>query len=232
MLGWLRRRDAAVSYAVVVLVLAVAIGLLPGRLAQRFVINSSTNLANLRSHPPYVLLVSAFVISPLWQVWILAPAVWVYGEIQRWLGRGSVLVVAVLGHVGATLFVATMISAGIAHGQVSLAEARGADVGVSYGLVTAMGLLAARLPVHRRAGGLGWVTRDVYVGLVSAALVLLLVLDRSFTDLGHLSAWGIGLSLAWLLVQASRHPSVVTSEVESGLDDGSPPLPERRRPIG
>lgn len=206
-LRWLRQRDVAVGYALVVLALAVAIGLLPGRLSQRFVIDSSTNLANLRSHPPYVLLVSAFVISPLWQVWILVPAVWAYGEVQRWLGRLSVLLVALLGHVGATLFVATMISAGIAHGRVSLAEARTTDVGVSYGLVTAMGLVAARLPVERTGGRFGPPTRNVYALAVTAALLLVLVVDRSFTDLGHLCAWGIGLSLAWLLVRADAAPS-------------------------
>src|ERR1019366_1256694 len=61
--------------------------------------SSSTNLANLRLRPLAVLLASPFVVSPVAGLWIVAPMAVAYGELQRWLGRASALVVGVLGHV-------------------------------------------------------------------------------------------------------------------------------------
>lgn len=108
---------------VVVVVVAVVLSLVPSSIADRFVINSSTNLVNLREHPPYVLLVSAFVEPSPWQLWIVVPLVWAYGTIQRWLGRAAVFVTWFFGHVGTTLLMSTILTAGIAHGRISLSEA-------------------------------------------------------------------------------------------------------------
>ena len=74
----------------------------PARLRD-IVSGSSTDLVNLGQRPLAVLFASAFVVSPVWGLWIVAPMVVAYGALQRWLGRASVIVVAVLGHVGATL---------------------------------------------------------------------------------------------------------------------------------
>ncbi len=193
--GLLAGRDVAVVYALVVAALAVSISLLPGHRAEQVVLNSSTNLDNLRSHPPFVLLVSAFVVPSLWHLWVLVPLVWAYGTLQRWLGRAATVVTAALGHVGATLFVATILTAGIAHGRISLSVGHAADVGVSYGLASCAGLVTAHLP-RRRA----W----VYATVVSAVLGGLLLEDRGFTDLGHLTAWAIGLGLALVVDRARR----------------------------
>lgn len=185
--------DLALGYAGVVAVLAVTLTMLPARVADRFVVDSSTNLENLRAHPPFVLVVSAFVEPSVGQLWVLVPLLLAYGELQRWLGRGAVVVTAVLGHVGATLFVSTILAAGIAHGRIELSVRNATDVGVSYGLVAVLGLLAARVPGPGRA----W-----YVAGLTAAFVVALVVWRGFTDLGHLSAWAIGLGLALLVHQA------------------------------
>ena len=68
-----------------------------------------------------------------------------YGALQRWLGRVSLFVVAVLGHVGATLFVATMELTELAKGRVGLSIAVRPDVGVSYGLAAVAGVLVVRV---------------------------------------------------------------------------------------
>jgi hypothetical protein len=112
------------------------------------------------------------------------------------------VITAVIGHVGATLFVATILSAtilsaGIARGGIALEEARAADVGVSYGLVAGLGLLAARVPRRRTAG---------YTVGLSAVFLVALIVGRSFTDLGHACAWVIGLGLAVLVHRAQRAP--------------------------
>lgn len=193
LLAAVRGRDLAVSYAGVVIVVAIALSLVPSRVADRFILDSSTNLVNLRQHPPFVLVVSAFVEPAVWHVWIVVPLVWAYGTLQRWLGRGAVLITVVLGHVGTTLFVATVLTAGMVHGRIALAEDRATDVGVSYGLVTVMGLLSLRVPPRWQ----GWYLAGISLGLVGQLLIV-----RSFTDLGHLVAWILGLGLALLVGRA------------------------------
>jgi hypothetical protein len=189
--------DLALAYAGVVAALAVALTMMPARVANRLVVDSSTNLANLRAHPPFVLVVSAFVEPSVWQLWILVPLLLAYSELQRWLGRAAVVITAVLGHVGATLFVSTILAAGVAHGRIQLSVRNATDVGVSYGLVAVLGLLAARVP--RR-----W--RSWYVMSFTVGFAVTLIIGRGFTDLGHVSAWAIGLGLAVLVHRAQRTP--------------------------
>jgi hypothetical protein len=168
--------------------------------ANRFVVDSSTNLVNLRAHPPFVLVVSAFVEPSVWQLWILVPLLPAYTELQRWLGRAAVVITAVLGHVGATLFVSTILAAGVAHGRTQLSVRNATDVGVSYGLVAVLGLLAARVPRRRRF----WYVMGLTVGFAVA-----LIGWRGFTDLGHMSAWVIGLGLAVVVHRAGAAPAAV-----------------------
>ncbi|MET0694908.1 MAG: rhomboid-like protein, partial [Propionibacteriaceae bacterium] len=187
--------DVALAYALVVLVLSVLVAAQPPEMLRDLVQQSSTNLANLRERPLFVLVLSAFLISPAWQLVLLVPVVVVYGAIQIWLGRFSTVVIGALGHVGATLFVmAAEITALYRHiARFNIVVKL--DVGVSYGLAAALGLLVARVP-HR------W--RLAY-GLVSLAVIVLqAVLLRNFTSLGHTIAWLIGLSVAWLVHRARR----------------------------
>src|SRR5664279_2206229 len=107
-------------YAVLVVVVSVVAATQPPSLLRDIVHTSSTNLVNLRQRPLSVLFASAFVISPVAGLWIVVPMVVAYGELQRWLGRVSLFVVAVLGHVGATLFVATMEVTELAKGRVGV----------------------------------------------------------------------------------------------------------------
>ena len=102
-----------------------------------------------------------------------------------------------MGHIGATLSVATILTAGIAHGRISLAEQHATDVGVSYGLVAVAGLLVARIP--RR-----WARPTAPA--VSVTLVGVLLMNRTFTDLGHVVAWLIGLGMALLVLRARAVP--------------------------
>ena len=195
LVAFVRGRDLAIGYAVVVVVTALWLSLVRAPVADRVILSSSTNLVNLRLHPPFVLAVSAFVEPSIRQLWIVVPLVWALGAPQRWLGRAAVVVTVLLGHVGATLFVATVLTAGIVHGRIALSEATATDVGVSYGLVAVLGLLSAALVPGAR--------RRWYLAAFTAGFVLALVAGRSFTDLGHLIAWILGLALA-LLVHRAR----------------------------
>ena len=189
-----RHTDVAWAYAAIVLVVAIVVRAAPGITTEELVLDSSTNLDNLRHTPLLVLGASAFVVAPLPGLWVLAPLVATFGAAQRWLGRGATVIVAALGHVGVTLFVAVLLAAGIADGRLNPALARAHDVGVSYAVATLAGLLAARVPRRLRP----W-----YVaGLVAFAVVALLV-HPDFTAVGHLTAVLLGFALALLVTRGA-----------------------------
>lgn len=189
-----RRYDLTLLYAAAVTVTSVVVAVQPPEVVREAVAQSSTNLANMRSRPLSVLALSAFVVSPAWQLVLLVPVVAAYGAVQRWLGRSGLVVVVVLGHVGATLAVMAMEITALYRHIARFDIVVKPDVGVSYGLAAALGVLLAAVPRRwRTAYGLGSL-------LVVAAQ---LVLARDFTSLGHTVAWLIGLGLA-LLVSRTR----------------------------
>lgn len=191
----LRRADVGWAYAAVVVVVAIVVRVLPGTRTQDLVLESSTNLDNLRHTPLLVLGASAFVVSPVWGLWVVAPLVVVFGAAQRWLGRAATVIVAVLGHVGATLFVAVLLAAGINDGVVDADVAREPDVGVSYGLAAVAAVLVGRVP--RR-----W--RPWYALGVLAVAGGPLLLDPDFTGVGHVIAVILGFALAVLTARRER----------------------------
>lgn len=190
-----RGADLGWAYAGVVVAVAVAVRVLPGSRPGQLVQDTSTNLVNLRDTPLLVLSASAFVVSSLWGLWILVPLVVLFGAAQRWLGRTATVVVAALGHVGATLFVAVLLAAGLYHGRLDPTLARTDDVGVSYGLAAVAGLLAARVPPRHRI--------PYVLGLAAVAAGPLL-LAPTVTALGHATAALLGLALAVLVTAAAR----------------------------
>jgi hypothetical protein len=192
----LRGRDLAWTYAAVVLVVAIVLHALPR--THTLVLDSSTNLDNLRHRPLLVLVVSAFVVAPLTGLWILVPLVVVFGAAQRRFGRAATAVVAVLGHVGATLLVAVLLAAGITAGRLDPAVAGAEDVGVSYGLAAVAGVLVVRLPPRRRP----WYVAGLLV-LTAGPLLL----DPDFSGVGHVVAVLIGLALAVVATAGRGRPA-------------------------
>jgi hypothetical protein len=180
--GLWRGRDVALVYTVFVVVISV-------------VASTSTNLANLRQRPLSVLVASAFVISPVAGLWVLAPTIVAYGALQRWLGRSSTILVAVLGHVGATLFIAAIEITSITKGLVGFRIAISPDVGVSYGLAAVGGVLVARVTG-------AWQKPYVIASVIVVIGQLLLL--RDFTGLGHATAWLIGVAIAIPISRATR----------------------------
>ncbi len=190
-----RGSDLAMIYALLVIIIGVVLATASRATHNRVVAQSSTNLVNLRDHPLSVLFASAFIVSSiaeLWQVVLLLP---VYAAAQRWVGRVATIVVAAIGHVGATLFVATLLSAGIFHGWLARSVDRTTDVGVSYALACVAGFLVVRVPIR-------WRVPYLVVALAYFAAPLLFV--PSFTAVGHATALGLGLSLSWLAYRVAR----------------------------
>ena len=205
-----RRADVGWTYAAVVLVVAVAVRVLPGTRPQSLVLKSSTNLDNLRHTPLLVLVASAFEVSPLSGLWILAPLVVVFAAAQRWLGRAATVIVAVLGHVGATLFVAMLLAAGINDGVVDADLAQAPDVGVSYGLAAVAGVLVGRVPRRHRP----WYALGVFAVAAGSLLA-----DGGFTGVGHVTAVLLGFALA-----------VLTARREPDQPERNQPEPDQPRP--
>jgi len=192
--AFLRGRDVAVVYAAAVAATELILGLLPDDVHQRVVLRCSTNLYNLHHSPYTVLAASAFVVNNMFSLWQLPWLIWAYGEAQRWVGRAGAILVGILGHVGATLFVATALSASLAHGRLERSEAHVSDVGVSYGLMCVAGFIVSRVPERYR---------HLYVGALVLYAVVPLVFVPTFTVLGHICALGLGLGLALLASRVS-----------------------------
>ncbi len=192
-------------------VVSVAVALQPAAVARSWIAQSSTNLDNMSSNPLLVLVLSAFVVAPLWYLLLLIPLVIAYGEVQRWLGRLALVVTVVFSHVGGSLFVMTAETVALTQRAVSSSITGRADVGVSYGLAGALGLLLVRVPLRFR----GW------YGLASVLGVVALIVFRSaFSAIGHGGAWLIGIGLAWLVYAAgSRNDRELSASAStSGRD--------------
>ena len=206
-----RGSDLALTYSLIVVALAVVLALAPRSVHDRVVLESSTNLANLRDHPFSVLLVSAFVVSNLLGLWLIPFLALAYAVSQRWLGRRATVVAALVGHVGATLLVASVLVAGIRHGRLAASVAHEPDVGVSYGLACVAALITPRVPRSYRP----WYVAGLVVFFVGPLMV-----RPTFTDLGHTCALLIGFGLAHL---ASRAALAAGTTVDAGaLDLGAP----------
>lgn len=208
--AWWQGRDLGIVYALVVAVVSIALALQPSATARALVRASSTNLANMREEPLTVLALSLVVVSPLYYLILLVPVVIAYGAAQRWLGRLAVVITVVLGHVGATLCVTTAETVALQERWVPETIVNKSDVGVSYGLAAALGLLLTRVPTRYRL---------VY-GLASLAVVVGLILFRSpFSAIGHGLAWLIGVALAWLVYAGEQAGSRARAAAStSGLD--------------
>ncbi|PFG39223.1 hypothetical protein ATJ97_1721 [Georgenia soli] len=188
--------DVALGYAALVAAVTIGLQLVPAEVRADVVQRCSTNLENLRDRPVLVLVVSAFVVPTLTGLLSQLPLLLlVYATGQRWVGRAGTVLVAGFGHVGATLFVAALIASGITHGRLAESVARASDVGVSYGVAGMTAFVVSRVPPR-------W--RGVYVAGAAGLYVAPLLWHQTFTDVGHASAFLLGLGLALLAARVAR----------------------------
>jgi hypothetical protein len=211
-----RGRDIGVVYSAIVVIASLWVNLQPAPETRQLVEQVSTNLNNMRSHPISVLAASAFVVSPLTQLVLVPVVIWVYGIVQRWLGRTALLAIVIFGHVGATLFVMSMEITALYRHIARFSIVVKPDVGVSYGMAAAIGLLAAWVPRRWRL----WFALGCL--LVTAAM---LAIWPDFTSVGHLTAIVIGLGMA-----AAVHGGEMASARAASADPVA--SSERRRPVG
>src|SRR5579872_228676 len=155
----------------------------------RILRHQSTNLFQMTRDAPRVLVLSAFLLDNGRLLVQAAYFTAIVAPVERWIGTYRWLATFAAGHVGATL--ATTVGIWL---QVRQGTEQGlvypVDVGVSYGVVAMAGVLVYRL---RRPWNYLWFA--VVAVRVGAAVIA----TGTFTDWGHLVAFGIGLAIGPLV---------------------------------
>ena len=145
----------------------------------------SSNLAALAQDPLRGLVQSAFWVQG-WPVFLAATVLGIaLAPVERWLGTTRWLVVFATGHVVTSLLVAGAIWTAIDSGHASPGLREVVDVGASYGLAAVGGVAVYRLP--RR------LVLPVAAGVLTV-LAAVLAAQGTFTDLGHVLAFALGLA--------------------------------------
>ncbi|MCP2257556.1 hypothetical protein LX15_001241 [Streptoalloteichus tenebrarius] len=188
---FVRRAPGTTLWFLALTATTVVLASLPEWVQERLLVRRSTNLYQLAHHPFRVLVASAFWISPsAVLVWLgLAQFLVMFlvflHPLERWLGTLRWLAVVVTGHAGGTLVAQGLLALRIHLGQESRALVFGVDVGASYGVAAAAGVLVWRLARP-------WSAR--YGLVMFTLLALTLVVNRTYDDVGHLSAFLLGVA--------------------------------------
>ena len=149
----------------------------------------SSTLHVLLTSPVRGFVQSAFWLDSVWELPVVIAYSFLLAPVERWLGTLRWLIVAIMGHVGATLLVAVLIWAAIAANLSSGESVHGIDVGVSYAFGAVAGIFTYRLRPPLR-----W----MFPAALLSILVLILVVQPTFTAVGHILAVLIGLGLGRL----------------------------------
>jgi hypothetical protein len=167
------------------------------RRARRIQLAHSTNIVRLRREPHRVLLSSLF--------WLDGGSWWPYVPVyaglvapaERRLGWWRWLFVGLSAHVVATYVSQGRLSRSIRKGRAPRKLVKARDVGVSYFVMGVAGALT------------GYVDRR-YRTRAQAATVTALVVNAAvrptFTELGHLTAYGVGLAASRLAPDRDGQP--------------------------
>lgn len=185
--GYVRSAPATFSYLLLLLATTWTLATVTPSVADRLLLESSTNLDRLGQDPIRVLVASAFWVGG-WSslaLWTVLFAV-VAAPVERRLGSRRTIGIFAAGHVGATLAVALGLWLALHLDAVDRSVAHARDVGASYGFFAVAGV-AALLPRGR--------LRIVGITPLLAALATAAALDPDFTAFGHLAAVAIGLAL-------------------------------------
>jgi hypothetical protein len=217
----LRGAPGTLIYLCSLLVTQLTLNTVDEYIGRRLVLSESTNLHNMAQAPVQVLIGSAFWVatSPVLTYLGLVALLLVMVAVERWLGTFRWLVTVSAGHIGATLLTVVVTAYALSHGLVMPKIAHITDVGFSYGLFAAAGVLTYRFP--------GWVRRSAWVLAVLSGLAVAAVLDHRVGDLGHVCAFLIGLGM-WVLTRRARSARSVVPALSGEEHGGRPEQAEGR----
>ena len=183
--AYVRRAPATFVWLAILTVTTYLISRVNPHFRDHFLRQRSTNLHELGRNPVRVLVSSAMWIDGggLWMYYILYNLFHV--PVERMLGTGRWLLVVIAAHVGATYLSEGAVYWEVRHGYLPHSAMFTLDVGVSYALAGAQGVLA-------------YLIARPWSYFYAAALLLYygyhLVVGNTFTDLGHFSALLIGFA--------------------------------------
>jgi hypothetical protein len=164
--------------------------------ATRILRSQSTNLVQMSHDAPRVLLLSAFLTEQGHLVTLLIEFTIVFVPLERWIGTYRWLGVFIAGHVGATLATTIGIWLQARGGTAGRDILTPVDVGISYGLFAAAGVVTYRF---RRPVSTVMTLALIVYGLTGV------VRSGTFTDWGHLCALTIGFAIGPLV--RPQHPT-------------------------
>jgi len=187
---------ATLTYIALLAATSSVLALAPAATGDRLLDALSTNLHQLGRVPLRVLVGSAFWVGGFgaFVTWAFLLAV-VAAPVERRIGWRRAAAVFAVGHVGATLLVAAGLFAGVQLGLLPATVATARDVGASYGFLAVAAVAIRLLPRPPRV---------LATAGLATALGLALWSAPSFTAVGHLLAFAIGLACAGRLGAALR----------------------------
>jgi uncharacterized membrane protein len=203
--GWTTKAKVGMSFATrprlapLYVLTVVAIGVILGHTVNaetrsHLVMANSTNVVNLQHHRIWTLVTSAFLLDDQVEVLAMIQLLLLMAVAELLWGWRRLLEVFFLTNAVASCLVYALVREGVHHNWFDRAITMASDVGTSYGAHAVSGAIAFSLPVR---------PRRALVPLAFLAVVVPLIGEHTFTDVGHLLATLIGFLTGW---QMRRRP--------------------------
>ncbi|KUL40393.1 hypothetical protein ADL22_15030 [Streptomyces sp. NRRL F-4489] len=193
--SWVRSSPGTHIWLLIIGITSLVIASASEGLEQFLLHRTSSNIHELNAHPLPSLLISGFWIEHPGSFLLYAVMFeLVHANVERWMGSWRWLLTVGAAHVAATLASQELVLLAIEGHRLPRSMTHVVDIGVSYGLAAAAGVLTYRLPPPWRYGYLVGVLAFFGVPLVTGA---------TFTDFGHAIALTMGFA-AWPLTPPAR----------------------------
>ncbi|WP_435854870.1 rhomboid-like protein [Streptomyces triculaminicus] len=190
--AWVRSSPGTHIYLLIIGITSLVIASASEGLETFLLHRTSSNIHELDKHPLQSLLISGF--------WMADPSSFLFyavlfevfhANVERWIGTLRWLCAVAVAHVAATLVSQQILLLAIESHSAPRSMKHVVDIGVSYGLAGAVGILTYRMPRPWR-----------WLYLTGAVLFFAVPLTTggTFTDAGHAIALALGLAL-WPLTR-------------------------------
>ncbi|GAA0445620.1 rhomboid-like protein [Streptomyces sp. NPDC046215] len=184
--SWVRSAPGTHIWLLIIGVTSMVIAAASQDLETFLLHRTSSNIHQLDAHPLQSLLISGFWIeNPASFVVYAALFELVHANVERWAGTWRWLFTVGVAHVVATLVSQEVLLLSIEDHTLPRSMKHVVDIGVSYGLAAAAGLLAYRFPRPWR-----W----PYLVAVVLFFAIPLCTGGTYTDIGHAIAVAVGLA--------------------------------------
>ncbi|MEU4845398.1 rhomboid-like protein [Streptomyces gilvosporeus] len=221
--AWVRSAPGTHIWLLIIGITSLVVASASEGLGEFLLHRTSSNIHELNEHPVPALLMSGF--------WIERPGSYLlyvvmfellHANVERWLGTWRWLLIVGVAHCAATLASQELVLLAIEGHRLPRSMTHVVDIGVSYGLAAAAGVLTYRL---RSPWCYGWL-----LGVLLFFGVPLLT-GATFTDFGHAISLVLGL-VAWPLTPAGRAAPDEEEDEDDDADgadqDGARAAPDPR----